>query len=75
MPRLAAVLASNAFIIGALLRPALKTYNLAGAVKGGGIKALSIAFLLFFSSSFLSLETIRERKGRKSYSKALKVRA
>ena len=75
MPRLPAVSASNAFIIGALLRLAPRTYNLAGAVKGKGIKALSIAFFLSFSSSSLSSELIREREGRRSGSKALKVRA
>ena len=78
MPRLGAVLASKAFIISAILRPALKTYNAAGAIKGGGIKASS--FSLFSSFSFFSSSTefagITERgQGRRSGSKALKIRA
>jgi hypothetical protein len=54
MPRLDAISASSAFIIGALLRPAPKTYNAAGAVKGGGIKASSTIYFFSSSSSFSS---------------------
>jgi hypothetical protein len=53
VPRLGAFSASNAFIIGALFRPALDviTCIIAGAVNGGSIKASSTAYSSFSSSS------------------------
>jgi hypothetical protein len=53
-PRLGACSASRAFIIGARLRPALDTCRIAGAVKGGEIKAVSTDFSFFFSFSSFS---------------------
>jgi hypothetical protein len=53
VPRLGAFSASNAFIIGALFRPAINviTCIIAGAVDSGGIKVLSTACSSSSSSS------------------------
>jgi hypothetical protein len=51
VPRFGTFSASNAFIVGALLRPALDFVIAAGAVDGRGIKASSTASSSSFSSS------------------------
>jgi hypothetical protein len=63
VPRFGAFSASNAFIVGALLRPALDCVIAAGAVEGGGIKASSISSS---SSSFSSSSSSGVGKDRRT---------